>query len=340
MKTTKTEEINTMDALAYAGNDIKELAAEFASFPTPDKWTDTQKSQAIRLAVLLHTAQKVIKAADFIGIDYYMEKQIYLDTAGRERSRHTRRVYANALKKLEVWTTLQHIDLLTLTPAQADDFINTLRAGLITDPDTHKAYGKSAATIRVTVAAVSGFYTFLHRRHINIENPFRGTKARPRETPSRTLVIPDAKELKTILKKLPPAWAAAVSIMATIGIRCGALPTLNKQGKRYKIYSKGKEYFIDLPSSCLKAIKAAGLDPKAPFAGRTANSIGIMVAYYIKKLWKNGEIKSPYSCHDFRHYAACREYDKTRDPIKVRDFLYHSSLSITERYLAALGRRN
>jgi len=49
-----------------------------------------------------------------------------------------------------------------------------------------------------------------------------------------------------MLKELPPMEAAAVSIMATLGLRAGALPTMEKRGDRYRTTSKGKEFYVDL----------------------------------------------------------------------------------------------
>jgi integrase len=274
---------------------------------------------------------------DLAGIDFEAERNKYIETAGHHDSRHTKRGYRNALKKLEAWAAPRRIDILALTPAQADDFIDDLRAGKITDPDTGKANGKSAATVRLTAAACSGFYTYLHRRYNSIENPFRGTKERPREEATRALAIPSKEEVKAIIKALPAQWAAAVYIMQSAGLRCGALPTLERKGNFYHVTSKGKEYNIDLDREAVKRMKAAELDPRRPFAGRTTNSIERAIAYYIGKLYQDGKIKAPYSCHDFRHFAACREYEATKNPLHVQAFLHHSSLTITERYLRSIG---
>lgn len=311
-----------------AGKDIKELAATLAAFPAPEKWTQKQRAQAVQFAALLDTAQKVISAANLASIDWEKEKAVFLENAGQEQSKHTKRGYTNALRKLEEWASPQDISLFDLTSAQADDFIYRL-----------KASGSAPATVRVTVAAVSSLYTFLHRRHTAIDNPFRGTKARPKEKTVRPLVIPTEKEVKTILKELPPVWGIAVSIMSGLGLRCGALPSLSKRGDRYYFHSKGKDVYIDLAPNMIERIQAAGLSIREPFAGRTANSIEIMVAYYIKKLYKAGKIAAPFSCHDFRHYAAHREYAKDKDMKRVRDFLGHSSISITERYLHNIGEK-
>jgi integrase len=309
-----------------AGKDIKDMAAILAAYPSPDKWTQEQKTQAVSFAALLDTAQKMIGAANVAGIDWQAERALFLDNAGSENSRHTHRGYDNALRKLEAWAAALGINSLELSPAQADDFIYSL-----------KAAGAASATVRLATAAASSFYEFIHRRHPAIDNPFRGSKARPKEKIVRPLAIPTAKEVETIIKKLPPIWAAAVSIMANLGLRCGALPSLSIKGDRYYSHSKGKDIDGDIAPNIVDRIKAAGLTLREPFTGRSTNSIEIMIAYYIKKLHQSGKVKAAYSCHDFRHFAAAREYGKDKDILRVRDFLNHSSVVITERYLRSLG---
>jgi integrase len=174
------------------------------------------------------------------------------------------------------------------------------------------------------------------RRHSAIENPFRGTKVRPKETAVRSLAVPTAKEIKIMLKELP-ALEAAAAIMSGLGIRAGALPTMEKRGERYRVTSNGKDFFIDIAPDMIKRMGAAGLDLKKPFSGKTANSIELKVAYHIKKLYHAGKMVAAYSCHDLRHFAAVREYSKDKDIKRVRDFLHHSSISITERYLRSIG---
>ena len=61
MSKRKNEGEINMTALANrAGNDIKEMAAILAAYPTPDKWTQAQRNQAVQFAALLDTAQKMI----------------------------------------------------------------------------------------------------------------------------------------------------------------------------------------------------------------------------------------------------------------------------------------
>jgi integrase len=337
MKTTEKGEEKDMIAIAQkitaspAATPAEMALRIKREAPTLAGLNPEQLEQIARLVMTQRLAAELNTAVNLAGIDWQSEKETFLAIAGE--SDHTRRGYRNALGKLEAWAVPQRINPLELNPAQADDFIYSIRTG------KNERTGKenSPATVRITAAAVSSFYTWLHRRHTSIENPFRGSKARPKEKAVRVLAVPTEKELKIMLKELPPEWAAAVSIMAGLGLRCGALPGLTKSGDRYKVLSKGKTFYTDLTPDITGRVEAAGLPLREPYRRRTANSIELAVAYHIGKLYKAGKIAAAYSCHDFRHFAAIREYGKHRDIKRVRDFLHHSSIAITERYLRGIG---
>jgi len=294
--------------------------------PTLADLNNDQLEQIARLVMTQRLAAEMHTAVNIAGIDWYKEKGLFLENAGHEQSVHTRRGYKNALGKLDGWVADQGINPLELTAMQADDFIYSL-----------KASGASSATVRLTTAAASSFYTFLNRRHKEINNPFRGTKARPKEKASRILTIPSTLEVETIIQELPPVLAAAVSIMSGLGLRCGALPGLSIKGERFTSRSKGKEISGDIPAEIIERIKAAGLLLREPFIDKTTNSIELAVAYYIKKLFREGKINAAYSCHDFRHYFAVSHYRNYKDIYAVQRALNHASIAVTERYLRGIG---
>jgi site-specific recombinase XerD len=300
--------------------------------PTLADLNNEQLEMVAKLVMTQRLATELNTAVDIAGVDWQKEKEKFLKFKAA-KSEHTVRGYRSAIARLDAWAAQCNINLLKLTPAEADDFINSL----CSEKSRKTKEVNSPATVRVTVAAVSSFYTWLHRHHAPISNSFQGSKERPKEKAVRALAVPNKAELKIILKELPLMEAAAVSIMSGLGLRAGALPTLEKRGNRYKSISKGKEFYVDFTSDIIKRINSAGLPLRAPFADKTANSIELAVAYHIKKLFQAGIIAAAYSCHDFRHFAAVREYEKDHDIKRVRDFLNHSSISITERYLCSIG---
>ena len=327
-----------MNALATRAEAVyKDMAAVFAAFPTPDKWTPEMKAQTVQFAALLNTAQKVIAAAEIGGIDYGAEKEAFLSYA---RSENTVRAYAAALDGLEKWAALKRKSPLELSAADADQFIHDM-----------KARGRAPATTRRDIAAVSAFYSHLERSTDGkVKNPIRGTKQRPAKENKKDIIIPTEKDYKAIIAELPPIERAIVIVMATRGLRAGALPTLELKGGKYIGRSKGKRLEennaagITLPPEALKAIRAAGLDVKKPFAWKTkqgrensANAIECRVNFQIEKLYRAGAIRAAYSCHDFRHYYAVSQYQKNKDIFRLSKLLNHAGIQVTQTYLRGIG---
>jgi len=289
------------------------------------------------LPSFLTTRKKVIAAAEIAGINYSAEKETFLT---RARSEHTRRAYAAALDGLEKWAALKNKSPLQLSPADADQLIHDM-----------KAEGRAKATTRRNVAAISAFFTFLERSTDGkIKNPVRGTKERPEKENKKDVIIPTEKDYKTIIDELPPIERAIVITMATRGLRAGALPTLELRGEKYIGRSKSRRLEengtagITLPPAALKAIRAASLDLKKPFAWKTkqgrdnsANAIECRVNFNIKKLYDAGAIRACYSCHDFRHFFAVREYEKNKDIFRLSKLLNHAGIQITQTYLRSIG---
>jgi len=311
--------------VSRAGNDLKDMASILAAYPAPDKWTVEQRNQAVQFAALLDTAQKMISAASLIGIDYNSEKETFLNNAGNTQSAHTRTAYQAALCRLDTWAGRQKINPLEMSPAQADDFIYSLRGE------------RAAASIRLDIAAISSFFTWLERRHSEIKNPFRGTKARPAKKAERKPIIPSTEEVQTMLRELPAYEAAAVAVMAYRGLRAGALPELSIFGGKFTAHSKGKDTSGAMPLEALEKIKVASLPLRGPFAGVLPNTIEKRVARAIGRLHKAEKVQAGYSAHDFRHYYAVTEYRKDKDIHRISKLLGHASIQVTETYLRGLG---
>lgn len=294
--------------------------------PTLAGLTTEQLEQLARLVITQRLATELNTAVNLAGIDWAKERETYLtNAAGKTRSIHTQTAYRNALNRLETYMDRIKINPLELSPAQADDFIYAMQIE-----------GRSAASIRLDSAACSSFFTWLERRHEGIKNPFRGTKARPAKCDTKKTEIPTLQEVKAIIAALPPMDSAAVSIMAYRGLRGGALPSMSIKGNKFTAHSKGKDIDGELPKKAIDAITRAGLDPKKPFTGFTANAIECRIKYHIGKLYKTGRIHASYSCHDLRHFYAVTEYRKDKDIYRLCRLLDHASIQVTETYLKSL----
>jgi site-specific recombinase XerD len=290
--------------------------------PTLADLNEKQLEQIAHIVMTQRLAKELNTAADFAGINYEAERNLFIENAGHTNSRHTRTGYAEALSRLKEYADRTKINVLELTPAKADDFVYSLR-------------GRSAASIRRDVAACSSFFTFLERRHENIRNPFRGTKARPPKKTVKKIEIPTVDEVNTIIGYLPPLVSLAVSVMAFRGLRAGALPSMIIKGSRFTAYSKGKDISGELPDQTINAL--SGIALKNPFGSFTDNALKKRIIYYTKQMHKTGRINAPYSCHDFRHFFAVSEYRKHKDIHRLSKLLHHASIQVTETYLRSLG---
>jgi integrase len=325
---------DVMNELAIRAGQVKnEMAAILAAYPSPDKWTPEMRDQAVQFAALLDTAQKMIASASVAGIDWKAERENFLNDA---RSVHTRRAYGAALGKLEEWTGRKGINPFELTTSGADNFIRFLK-------EDSEGKPRAAASVRRDIAAVSAFYTHLERyHHDTIKNPVRGTRIRPPHENKKDTIIPRPENYRVIIATLPPIERAIIVCLALRGLRAGALPTLELKNGKYHGKSKGKilkennTAGITLPQEALRAIKAAKLDIKKPFAKYSADAIERRVNRRIGELYQAGKIPASYSAHDFRHYFSVEQYKKKKDIYRVSMLLGHANIAITQTYLKSL----
>jgi site-specific recombinase XerD len=256
------------------------------------------------------------------NIDYMKEKAIFLMTSSKTGSEDTKTAYLKALIILEKYCMKNDINILVITPGQIDDFIHSLNG--------------SPNSVRLTVAGISAFYSYLERRYSVIKNPIRGTRARPGVKTVKEVEIPTEIELFTILNELPELERMAVYIMAYRGLRVGALNKLKVWGAKYQSYSKGKNIYGEFPIEVIVNIKHSDLNNKTPFESLTTNALKLRIYRQTMKLQREGKINAAYSAHDFRHYFAVTEYEKDKDIYKLSKLLDHTNISITETYLKTL----
>jgi site-specific recombinase XerD len=274
-------------------------------------------------------------AVDLDRVDYAGDRKKFLAMA---KSPRTRDLYDRALSRLEAWCKVQGFSPVELDPARADDWIMSERSATCRD-----GTARAASSVRLYVSGCSAFWTFLERRynHLRGKNPFRGTRARPPAKPKKTLAVPSDAEITRLIEAArKPTLRAAIVCMASMGLRVGALETFTVNGARWTAHSKGKDHRGAVPDEARKAIEAAGLSLRAPFAGTTSILIAKSFAYLTGKLHAAGAIRARYSVHDLRHAFAVRKQRETKDVYAVKQALGHSSVSVTEGYLRSLEAVN
>ena len=240
-------------------------------------------------------------------------------------SQYTKKSYTDSLNRFESFCKKKNKDYLSMTVSLADEWILTERQE-----------NRSSASIRKDVSAVSSFYSFLERQH-NIKNIFRGTKARPKNSPKKELQIPDENDFEIILKNVPGELSIIIQLMAKLGLRAGAFENLSLFGNVLTTNSKGKEIKMNVSDEISEFFDVNKIAKKCPFAKWKAHRIENLIRYYTEKLYKQGKIKAVYSAHDFRHYFATREYSVNKDIYRISKLLNHSSIQTTQIYLRSLN---
>jgi len=284
--------------------------------------TEEQLELLSKIVITQNLTNELSNLSKINQIDYKMERDIFLLQVSRTGSEYTQSSYYKSLQKLERYTKKNNINILLLTPGQVDDWIYTLTG--------------SSNSKNLVIAGVSSFYSYLERRYSVIKNPVRGTRSRPVKKPVREIEIPTDMELMTILNSLPELERLAVYIMSYRGLRVGSLKKLKIWGNKYQSYSKGKTIYGEFPVEVITNIKSSELFTKNPFENLTTNSLKLRIYRQTLKLYKDGKISSPYSCHDFRHYFSVTEYNKNKDIYRLSKLLDHTNISITEGYLRSL----
>lgn len=289
-------------------------------------------------AVVIDELKQDLKTQKLIArYDYQGEKAAFLSGYS---SSCTRQSYCYALQDFESYCKEKGLSTpIGATPSIIDGWLMDQRQR-----------SKSPATIRRNAGAVSAFFTAMERKSGGeLRNPVRGTRARPKNTPTKkdkfySYGAVDAvrlqvveKDLRTIIaEEKNPELKAIIMIMAFRGLRCGAFESMTIHGDQFRTVSKGEEIKGLLPPSCVEAIDRAGLPHNAPFTSWTSNRVKQAVKYHVNKLFEKGLVSCRYSAHDFRHFYALTEYEKDRDIYRLSKLLAHSGIAVTEKYLRGL----
>ena len=256
----------------------------------------------------------------------------------------TRETYGKSLQIFFDWLDLKGLNVFKLNSIDIDDYVSYI----------YKQYDMNNS-IRERIAAVSSFFSFLERTDIISKNYFKGCRRPPRPFETKESdEIPDEEQLHLIEENLKEelraegkgsagkqrqarVLLAVVAVMKDHAIRCGALPslTIDKTG-RYRALSKGNEVKGQLDHSAADILKTLGFNQAKPFKDLKVNSIQKAFERFCKRLYAAGEIRTVYSLHDLRHYAAVKHYENGKDIIATQRFLGHSSVAITQGYLAGL----
>jgi site-specific recombinase XerD len=311
MVLNRVENNNSVDFI------IRKIAKES---PQLKDLNNEQLEQIAKIVITQRLTKEMDEKANIADIDIGNEINLFIQQG--TSSIYTKAIYRQAIATLTRWARKNQINILLMSYAQADDFVYSLTG--------------APKTVRLKIAAISSFYSFLERRHSAVKNPIRGTKARPPDKTIKPTEIPTDDEVQIIIDSLPELEKLAVVIMCYRGLRVGALNKLKVWGNSFSSVSKGKEIFGEFSDDIIAMLKKSSLNYKIPFCDLSTNALKIRIIRATQKLHKQGKINAPYSCHDLRHFFAVSNYLQDKDIYRLSKLLDHSNIAITQTYLKAL----
>jgi site-specific recombinase XerC len=319
--------METAVAITHTEQDLVTLATKKLAHAAPHLETLTpEELETLSRRVMVETLQAELKARVTVErIDWTAEREAFLLQASRTGSPHTMKAYRAGIDRLETWCKEKELSAVRMDPAGADDWIAHL-----------KAEGRAPASVRLDVYGVSSFWNWLERRHTELRNPFRNTRAIPALKSRRELAVPSFAEIDMMMGEAMGPLRLAIVAMSRLGIRVGALHGLTIRGDRYMTHSKGKDISGVCPEEVRREVERTG-SLRSPFAGVDEGQIQDAFRYLVGKLYAGGRLAARYSPHDLRHAFAVRLYQETRDIYAVGKALNHEGIATTERYLRSLG---
>jgi len=212
------------------------------------------------------------------------------------------------------------------------------------------------ATVKHHLAAASSLCSYLTDLELLRKNPFASRHIQRPKIRRTQKHVPTATEVETIvttiaedryMKKGKGAKQRrdcairlypAILCIVDAGLRVDALRSLeiDPTGQCYG-WSKEKEVVKQLPKSVLDAIRQSELTLPRPFGNIPTETTRCAFFALTKRLYRAEKIAYPYSIHTLRHFAAVREYTRTRDIDYVCRFLGHADIRTTQIYLHSRG---
>jgi integrase len=260
-------------------------------------------------------------------IDLNKEIEDFLNN--ENRTKVTKNCYNDRLKIFLSWCNEKGINPLKITRMEAENYLYHLAT---VEYKPGKKYAN--CSIRAMVLGIQSFYNQLHIRYSNIINinVFHKLKLPKVKLERRQDKIreSDIKVLKEKFKNIGRNdIVCAIDIFYRYGYRLGIFEEmkLNKDGN-WTAVSKGhdmKGKFTKRETERIFATKLLELKKV---------TLRNIITKYTKRLYQQGKISCPFSCHDIRHFHITKEINKLPDGKKLIEISrrFHKNLDTTMRY--------
>jgi len=307
------------------------------------------------LEALKHLRQEKVKEAlgDAVKAARFDREKVFSEfLADGEKAERTKETYQRECARFFSWCDREGLHLFQVERA---------------DVNRYKSYltGRHAAnTARLALAAASSFYSYLEAERYLDRTPFAHIRYPKKEykkavRPDQGSPVPvmSEEEYRVILETLEARATAQakriyerrkrdaarrllpfVHVLGDYGLRLSDALTLRLEGEYFSYRQKGGEVRKrELAPATAEILRRYAGGRKEPFRTLPKATAQGALRRISVELARVGQIRYPYSAHDFRHAFALRLYRETHDVYRVKEALGHATVSVTEIYLVGLG---
>jgi site-specific recombinase XerD len=295
---------------------------------------DVLKNELLNNAIIDDMNDKMKHVIKLSDIDIDFELQTFYENCSRTNSKYTKALYMNNIREFQNYYGR---NIIYANHIIAQQFLQSLINKQL-----------AARTIRVKIASLSSFFTFLAHRYDCIKNIFFNLKL-PKLIDKRELNVCTKNDINVLIKHMKQNGqnerALLIELMRDYGMRSGAFKNMRINNKKHFVtITKGREFrgvFNEKTIKKIENVMCVKLTNRFMnvFANINERTLQRYVTDFTRKLYKENKISCQFSCHDIRHYFAinyCEKHNKMNDLLKLKMILNHSSIDMTYNYLRSL----
>jgi integrase len=285
------------------------------------------QNQLLQGVVYKDRVEKVHHAYKISTIDISKEIEDFFNRS--DKTAVTKRLYKYWLQLFISWCNSKSINPLDITRMEAENYLY-----YITTIEYKPGKRYSSSSIHSMIMAVCSFFNELQLRYagiipINVFHKLRLPKIRLERRQDK-IKENDIRVLKEKFKSIGRNdIVCAIDIFYRYGYRLGIFEQmkLDKDGN-WTAVSKGH----DMKGKFTKRETERIFQTKLLELHKT--TIQNIITKYTKRLYKQGKISCPFSCHDIRHFHITKEINKIPDGKKLIELSrrFHKNLNTTMRY--------
>ena len=314
----------------------------------PDKSEILEALRDLRRDKVKNAVGETVRAAQF---DRAKVLEDFLNDG--EKAPRTQRTYRSEIARYFEWLDRGGLHLFQAERADVNRF------------KTYLSGPYAQNTVRLTIASCSAFHAYLeaeryvdHSPFANIKYPRKQYKKAVRPDQGKPVPVMNDEEYGAIVSALERKGKSPgtricddrsresakrllpiVHFMGTYGLRIGDVLSVRIEGSDCFSYRQkgGTVRQRELQPVTREILRRCGATRREPFARMPIVTIQGALRRLTVGLFDRGEIRHPYSAHDFRHRFAVALYQETRDVYAVKETLGHANVTVTETYLSGLG---